>query len=100
MLVEGAADKENIDGDTEGLQINYEDASTSTKFHNPSDFSRWINGTDINQMDARELDEFEATLLEAFRQIKHRKIALEGRKAGVNIDEATIAQGEVAPLLD
>ncbi|XP_078171539.1 uncharacterized protein LOC144565614 isoform X4 [Carex rostrata] len=59
-----------------------------------------INGTDINQMDARELDEFEATLLEAFRQIKHRKIALEGRKAGVNIDEATIAQGEVAPLLD
>ncbi|XP_078171538.1 uncharacterized protein LOC144565614 isoform X3 [Carex rostrata] len=74
MLVEGAADKENIDGDTEGLQINYEDASTSTKFHNPSDFSRWINGTDINQMDARELDEFEATLLEAFRQIKHRKI--------------------------
>lgn len=36
-----------------------------------------INGTDhINQMDARELDEFEATLLEAFRQIKHRKVSL------------------------
>ncbi|KAJ3704414.1 hypothetical protein LUZ61_008119 [Rhynchospora tenuis] len=41
------------------------------------------------QMDARELDESESTLKEALRQIKFRKNALQGRTAGVNIEQVT-----------
>ncbi|KAJ4797695.1 MADS-box transcription factor [Rhynchospora pubera] len=72
MLAEGDANKRK---DIADLQINCGDASTSSKSNDLTDIPPWLTSANINQMDARELDESKATLKEALRRIKSRKVS-------------------------
>lgn len=89
---EGGANKEDIDEDTKDLQIECEDGSNSTKLLDLNKCPCRCS-TEISQMNARELDDFEATLMECMRQIKSRRemketAILEGMTSGVKIEQA------------
>ncbi|KAJ3698201.1 hypothetical protein LUZ61_001906 [Rhynchospora tenuis] len=64
------ANSKSVNKDTDNIQNNSEDSSNSNIL---SDIAQWCNGRNIDQMDATELDKWEALLGKALKQIDSRK---------------------------
>ncbi|KAJ1688386.1 hypothetical protein LUZ63_019776 [Rhynchospora breviuscula] len=80
-LVENGVNNRNVNEDTGNVQNNGEDPCISNILN---DISDRCNSRNIDQMDARELDELKDVLLEALKQTQSRKVSLTERAVGRN----------------